>query len=83
MFIPSNSYDLHFLTIAIIFIQISIQFSSNESRRTLSDLIPDIAIATTAIEEFHLTRKSTDSIDNTLGLGASKRDFESERPRFV
>ncbi|CAG2107497.1 unnamed protein product [Medioppia subpectinata] len=54
------------------------QFSSNESRRTLSDLIPDIAIATTAIEEFHLTQRTTDLTESTI-----KRDLESERPRFV
>ncbi|XP_054154533.1 BTB/POZ domain-containing protein 7-like [Oppia nitens] len=53
------------------------QFSSNESRHTLSDLIPDIAIATTtAIEEFQLAQRSADSMD-------LKRDIESERPRFV
>ena len=60
------------------------QFSSNESRRTLSDLMPDIAIATTAIEEFHLAQRSTDAIDSALASITGKLDFgETERPHFV
>jgi hypothetical protein len=46
-------------------------------------MMPDIAIATTGIESFHLTRRTPDAIDITPGFSAPNKSYDSDKPHFV
>lgn len=43
--------------------------------------MPDIAMATTAMENIHLTARSTDSLLSPSAVSSSNLEFE--KPRFV
>jgi len=62
------------------------QFSSNESRHTLSDLMPDIAMASAGIENLHLSRRTSsshaDSSSSHYPIGMTD-NIQYEQPRFV